>query len=108
MVTFRLAEGVEGCGGLEGSTHTNAGSVIPEHPPRVLYSASPKPALRQRRASPPYCYCQYLPPLYPLQWLLRVHPLSGWRPGWYGGLVAAVVLVSMALSGLTLALLLSR
>ncbi|PNG99831.1 hypothetical protein TSOC_014376, partial [Tetrabaena socialis] len=43
------------------------------------------------------------------QWELLLAPKAGtWTPGWYGGLLAAVVLASLAISGLLFLMLLAR
>ncbi|KXZ49452.1 hypothetical protein GPECTOR_21g678 [Gonium pectorale] len=43
-----------------------------------------------------------------VEWILVVGPRDGWFPAWYGGLVAAVILLSLAASMMLFAILVSR
>ncbi|KAG2490637.1 hypothetical protein HYH03_011028 [Edaphochlamys debaryana] len=46
--------------------------------------------------------------IYGLKWTLHVAPHNAWTPAWYGGLVAGVVILAVAVSGLLFAVLVSR
>ncbi|KXZ51687.1 hypothetical protein GPECTOR_11g138 [Gonium pectorale] len=47
-------------------------------------------------------------PLFKAEWVLRVYPVGGWTPSWFGGMLAGVILLAVALSILLLTVLVSR
>lgn len=56
-------------------------------------------------ASDPVCAKAVVPQI---PWELCVSPSGGWRPAWYGGLVALIVILSIAVSLLVLMMLVGR
>ncbi|KAG2447555.1 hypothetical protein HYH02_007479 [Chlamydomonas schloesseri] len=42
------------------------------------------------------------------QWVLRVHPTSGWTPTWYAGLLAGIIVLAVVVAVLAFAVLVSR
>jgi hypothetical protein len=91
--------------------HAGSADISPPTPAPVTPSRPLRPASHAHLGPPPpqrlHAPLARGSPV-PPQWTLYVSPPSGWRPGWYGGAVAAVVITALAIAALLFEVLVAR